>query len=117
MRPRATAICAQPGCPNRAPCPQHTPQPWANAKERRAGELTGRALQQRNRRIMARHRGVCHWCGRTGANQIDHVIPRAEGGTDTDDNLRPIHQRPCHAEKTQHESQRGRHPATHPLPP
>ena len=37
-----------------------------------------------------------------------HVIPLAEGGADTLDNLRPIHARPCHQRKTQAEAQRAR---------
>lgn len=42
------------------------------------------------------------------ADEVDHVVPLAEGGADNDSNLRPIHARPCHAEKTQAEAQRAR---------
>ncbi|GMV27712.1 MAG: HNH endonuclease [Phycisphaerae bacterium] len=34
---------------------------------------------------------VCHLCGRPGADSADHLIPRALGGPDTLDNLRPAH--------------------------
>jgi hypothetical protein len=36
------------------------------------------------------------------------VIPLAEDGPDELDNLRPIHAKPCHAEKTQAEARRAR---------
>lgn len=57
---------------------------------------------------MARDNGICHWCGKAGADQVDHVIPLAEGGADDYDNRAPIHSEPCHREKTQQEAQRGR---------
>ncbi|ANA87604.1 polynucleotide kinase [Gordonia phage Jeanie] len=34
---------------------------------------------------------TCHLCGRPGADSADHLIPRALGGPDTLDNLRPAH--------------------------
>lgn len=39
---------------------------------------------------------VCHLCGRPGADSADHLIPRALGGPDTLDNLRPAH-RSCNS--------------------
>lgn len=57
---------------------------------------------------MELHDGICHVCGRPGANEVDHVIPLSEGGADDMDNRRPIHARPCHVEKTQAEAQRAR---------
>ena len=61
------------------------------------------------RRRVLRDAGlVCHWCGRAGADTVDHVIPLSEGGPDTEANLAPIHARPCHVEKTGQESARAR---------
>jgi len=39
---------------------------------------------------------------------MDHVIPLAEGGPDTDTNCKAIHARPCHATKSAREGQRAR---------
>lgn len=108
------------GCPNLRPCPTHPePTPWAGARDQRRQRtgLSGSAEQRRNRRIMRHHHGVCHWCEQPGADQIDHVTPLAEGGTDEDDNLRPIHSAPCHVDKTNAERERGRRRARGELPP
>lgn len=58
-------------------------------------------------RILRRDKHICYVCGKPGANQVDHIRPRAEGGNDNDNNLAAIHARPCHAAKTQRERQRG----------
>lgn len=54
-------------------------------------------------RIFQEHRGVCDICGDLidGVREpwdLDHRIPLALGGDDTDDNLRPVHGR-CHRGK------------------
>lgn len=40
--------------------------------------------------VLATH-PPCWLCGQPGADQADHVVPVAAGGTDTLDNLRPAH--------------------------
>lgn len=75
--------------------------------------MSGWEQQQRARRVLAEHVDedgfpVCHVCGRPGADQVDHVIPLAEGGADDETNLRPIHAVPCHRDKTQAEATRAR---------
>lgn len=104
---RAPKICSQHGCPNLQPCPDHAPKPWATST-RRTRTISGSAQQKRAARIMRRYQRVCHVCGKPMADEVDHVIALSEGGADTDDNLRPIHSKPCHERKTQAEAQRAR---------
>ena len=55
-----------------------------------ANRITGRARQERNRRILAAS-DVCHICGQPGADSVDHVVALARGGTEDPSNLRPAH--------------------------
>ena len=61
-------------------------------------------------RILARDHGLCQVCSADGrvslAREVDHRIPKAEGGTGDDSNQQSIC-RACHANKTQAESKRG----------
>lgn len=71
----------------------------------------------RRRRTPAQREAICRahgWrCGLCGAPikpphdkwALDHIIPLAGGGEDTDDNLHPVHVR-CHAGKTLQDVQR-----------
>lgn len=104
---RAPKICSAPGCPKTQPCPDHAPKPWGTST-RRTRTISGSKQQARAARIMRQHDRTCHICGKPMADEVDHVIPLAEGGADDDSNLRPIHSVPCHAEKTQAEAQRAR---------
>jgi 5-methylcytosine-specific restriction endonuclease McrA len=56
------------------------------------------------KRILLRDQGVCYVCGRPGANQVDHIVPASQGGSDEDSNLGAIHEYPCHAAKTAREA-------------
>lgn len=102
-------VCARPGCPELRPCPVegHEPKPWASST-RKQHVRSGWQQQRDNKRILRRHRYICHVCGEFGAMQVDHVMPLFEGGPDTDDNKRPIHAEPCHREKTAAEAARAR---------
>ena len=55
------------------------------------------------KRILARDKHLCQRCkakGRvTPANHVDHIKPKADGGTDAEGNLQSLC-RPCHEEKT-----------------
>lgn len=95
-------------CGNTHPCQDHTPTPWQGTT-RRTRTLNGWAQQRRAQRILREHADqdgspTCHVCGKPGADQVDHVQPLSQGGTDTDENLRPIHAKPCHQNKTQQEA-------------
>jgi len=41
--------------------------------------------------IFRRDRGICQLCGQPGADEIDHIKPWAEGGSDEPSNLRAVH--------------------------
>lgn len=55
------------------------------------GNWGGRKVQQLAGRVFAQQGRVCHLCGMPGADTIDHLTPRAAGGTDELDNLAPAH--------------------------
>lgn len=66
-------------------------------------------------RVLRAHDGICHLCKHPDAEQVDHILNVARGGTHDDSNLAPIHGRPCptcggrcHAEKTGQEAAAGR---------
>ncbi|WP_412526103.1 HNH endonuclease [Burkholderia lata] len=59
--------------------------------------------------ILRRDAGLCQPCLRAGrvttADAVDHIVPKARGGTDRDENLQAIC-RDCHAAKTARERAR-----------
>jgi len=62
-----------------------------------------RTLLQRTK-IFTDHGGICHLCGYKidavkEGYELEHVIPFAMTGDDSDGNLRPAH-KSCHADKT-----------------
>lgn len=105
--PAAADACSEAGCPNLKPCPLHGVKPWQNRHRVKRGR-SGSRRQRMSRAVILRDNGICHVCGEYGANEADHVIPVAEGGPDTFDNLKAIHAYPCHKNKTQAEAQRAR---------
>lgn len=88
-------------------CDEHQPESWDDQGQRRQRTTNGWAQQRRARAILTQD-DTCHVCNLPGADQVDHVIPLAHGGTDTRDNLKPIHSRPCHQNKTQAEARQQR---------
>lgn len=110
MARRATTVCSQPGCPNLTPCADHPkPEgPWVNSTRRERVGKSGWQQQRDAQRILRKHRGICHVCHQPGADEVDHVIPTTQGGSDDDSNKRPIHAEPCHRLKTAREAAEGR---------
>lgn len=55
--------------------------------------LRGYGLQKRNARILARE-PLCRRCKAMGyikaAEEVDHILPLAQGGKESDSNLRPL---------------------------
>jgi 5-methylcytosine-specific restriction endonuclease McrA len=63
----------------------------AEAKSR-----TGSHWRRIKARVIRRDHGICHLCGRPGADTADHVIPVSLGGAVYDlRNLRAAHDQPC----------------------
>lgn len=112
MPRRLPKVCADPKCGELTDggtyCPEHQPEPWAGSTRRERIGRSGSQQQAANKRTLRNHKWICHVCGKPGADEVDHVTPLAEGGTDTDDNRRPIHSTPCHQAKTQQEAARAR---------
>lgn len=59
--------------------------------------------QQLRKRILARDRGLCQQCLKAGkyrpARDVDHIVHKANGGTDDDSNLQSLCSA-CHKAKT-----------------
>lgn len=55
--------------------------------------------------ILERDERRCHVCHGPGADTVDHVRPKSQGGTDHPANLAAIHEDPCHKAKTKQETQ------------
>jgi 5-methylcytosine-specific restriction protein A len=90
-------------------CPAHPFAAWVRRADVTKRQ-TGRALQ-RNRAALFSREPLCRQCARTGVTTLavirDHIVPLAEGGPDTDDNVQPLCQA-CSDAKTAAESARGR---------
>ncbi|CAN5794309.1 HNH endonuclease signature motif containing protein [soil metagenome] len=102
---RACVRCGRPS--PESYCDEHRRKPWATSTRRQHVGLSGSAEQARAKRILERYLHCCHVCGGVDADQVDHVIPLAEGGPDDESNLFPIHAA-CHREKTAAEARRAR---------
>ena len=86
----------------------HTPPETARTYGQGRG---GRPWRRIRDAILKRDGHLCQPCKRadrlTLATQVDHVTPKAEGGTDDPSNLRAING-DCHKIKTQAEAKRAR---------
>ncbi|RMG98277.1 MAG: HNH endonuclease [Chloroflexi bacterium] len=97
--------CRAFGCPARAVaggyCEQHQnqrPKRW-RANKRPSAAARGYGYQWRKIRddFLERH-PICVVCGDV-ATDVDHIIPRRQGGTDDDSNLQSLCHS-CHSRKT-----------------
>jgi 5-methylcytosine-specific restriction endonuclease McrA len=74
---------------------------WSRSSRHERGY--GTAWDKLRKVILKRDRGLCQPCLRRGrvaaGGQVDHIKPKAQGGTDIESNLETICQA-CHAEKT-----------------
>lgn len=76
--------------------------PWPTTSRHERGY--GNAWDKTRLRILERDNYICQPCLRDKgiihpANQVDHRIPKAKGGTDDDENLQSINDQ-CHKIKT-----------------
>ena len=93
---RACVTCGKPS--NGAYCPAHTRKPWANSRRRQRMGLSGGAWDTVRRRVLERDRGCCYLCDEGGADEVDHLIELAAGGTNDLTNLASCHGE-CHRRK------------------
>lgn len=121
MPPRSKRGCRAPMCSGLTSerhgycdAHKHLASGW-NAAGRGTAEQRGyNATWRRLRRLILQRDGFrccCDECKRIGrvlpATEVDHRIPKFEGGTDAPSNLYAIHA-DCHKRKTGKESQRAR---------
>lgn len=92
------------------------PQKFADAHRGSRHERGyGSEWEKTRARILKRDGYVCQCeeCKRAGrqlpAGDVDHIVPKAHGGTDDDDNLRAMNAR-CHKQKTAREGRGGSQP-------
>lgn len=87
-------------------CQEHQQKAWINPgyqQPKNWGALV--------RFVMARDKGICYICKKGGADTVDHIIPKSQGGTDLTTNLAAVHDRAaphCHRDKTLKEAQKGK---------
>jgi 5-methylcytosine-specific restriction enzyme A len=79
---------------------------WEHGKSRHERGY-GRAWDKLRLRILARDNHLCKECEKAGrltpATEVDHITPKAKGGTDDPENLASICS-PCHRDKTAREN-------------
>lgn len=114
-------ICRQPGCATTVVksgyCAAHVRPAggWRSDAERgtRQERGYGAEWERTRKRILSRACGLCECeeCRRLGrvrvAREVDHIVPKAQGGTDEDNNLQAI-SRECHKAKTLREREEQR---------
>ena len=130
MPQRPPRPCRAPMCPNTTRerhgyCPQHARQASGWERHHNGKSSTARGYGARWRRLRAlvlerdRYLCQCEECQRLGrlrpAAEVDHVTPKAHGGTDDPGNLRAM-ARACHRRKTQAEALAGRQARPDPSP-
>ena len=82
-------------------------KPWHHATQSRHARGYGHQWVKTRKLIIARDGGLCQPCLRTGRptpfDAVDHIKPKAQGGTDDHDNLECVCNT-CHDAKTQREA-------------
>ncbi|MGE8516697.1 MAG: HNH endonuclease [Alcaligenes nematophilus] len=109
QRPCRLAGCAQLHRNASGYCESHLQYAKKWRKEPKESGRGGRSWRRRRDYILIRDGGLCQCetCQALGsplpADEVDHVIPISQGGTDAHDNLRAINA-DCHRKKSQREA-------------
>lgn len=124
-RPCRAKLCRNTTRERHGYCPDHAREASGWERHHKGKSSTARGYGARWRRLRAlvlerdRYLCQCEECQRLGrvrpAGEVDHVTPKAQGGTDAPDNLRAI-ARDCHRRKTQAEALAGHHRPPRPDP-
>lgn len=82
-------------------------QPRLEPKKNWGSGRGGRPWRRLKRDVHVRDNWTCCKCQRVSMNlECDHIVNKAQGGTDDMDNLQSLC-KPCHDQKTQQESKQG----------
>lgn len=81
--------CAEAGCaallpPGTSRCALHAKRPWAGA-----GQNYGKEWPKLRRQVLAEE-PTCRNCGIRASRTVDHIIPKARGGSDARGNLQGL---------------------------
>lgn len=115
MATRPPRACRKPGCRNTAQdgsayCPHHyltsKPTAWATSTASRHDRGYDNDWYKIAKVVRAEE-PICRVCQRNATQQVDHITPKARGGTDDRTNLQGIC-KACHARKTASEGKAGR---------
>lgn len=94
--------CRQPGCPALTEgryCPAHAKEhAWESTTTSSTQRGYG-ARWQKLRRMILNRDPICRLCGRADSTDVDHVVPKSQGGDDSDANLQGVCD-DCHQAKT-----------------
>lgn len=63
-------------------------------RPKRAAGAEGRSWRRLVAQVVVRDHGRCHICFHYAAHSADHIIPDAEGGPSTPENLKAVHAYP-----------------------
>jgi 5-methylcytosine-specific restriction protein A len=103
-RPCRNAVCPKTTADAGGYCAACRPASGRAEREQRGSSTArgyGYSWQQRRARIIQRD-PVCASCKRAWSTEVDHVQPKAQGGTDDETNLQGLC-KPCHSTKTARE--------------
>ena len=97
--------CAQPGCAElveRGRCAAHQREAYRQQDARRGSRQargSGRAWDRLRLLILDRDQWLCQACRRRDACEVDHIVAKADGGSDAPSNLQSLCS-DCHGLKT-----------------